>query len=302
MLNHLLPFIFFSVPAFNIALIYILVLCLSVVCSWSPFCTPVTPSEIVSIQQETGHLKLEVDFLAVGKLLLASSSHRAAILIVACCSFLNSVWAFFYLRSMLFRSSFSFLRLFYLISHFRNTQLSGLYGRIPRRCRDTPSLINRSPGWQDINTIINKKDSKIEMYLHNTTGKQINSMILCSMQNKSSSPFHSLGYVLSAFLNLGHFSASYNASYKKRVLYVQRSSNFGRNHKKKIHFWSPIALHSSDFWSTSSRCLKNLWHSKRPSCNVYLVFLHFPNKNGGMFFVELVAAKPTPFSLFWRCS
>ena len=33
------------------------------------------------------------------------------------------------------------------------------------------------------------------------------SMILCSIQNKSSSPFLSLGYVLRVFLNLGRFQS-----------------------------------------------------------------------------------------------
>ena len=36
------------------------------------------------------------------------------------------------------------------------------------------------------------------------------STILCSIQNKSSSRFLAPGYVLSMFLNLGHFSASYS--------------------------------------------------------------------------------------------
>ena len=39
----------------------------------------------------------------------------------------------------------------------------------------------------------------------NFTKLQVISMILCSIQNKSSSPFLSLGYVLSMFLNLRHF-------------------------------------------------------------------------------------------------
>ena len=46
--------------------------------------------------------------------------------------------------------------------------------------------------------------------------KQSISMILCSIQNKSSSPFLSLEYVLSMFLSFGHLLAS--RSYKKVLI------------------------------------------------------------------------------------
>ena len=49
-------------------------------------------------------------------------------------------------------------------------------------------------------------------------------MILCSIPNKVSSPFPQLRYVLSTFLNFGHFSAS--CSYKK-VLIKKSVSQFG---------------------------------------------------------------------------
>ena len=45
-----------------------------------------------------------------------------------------------------------------------------------------------------------------------------NSIILCSIQYKSPSPFLSLGYVFIMFLNLGHFSAL--CSYKKNSVYI----------------------------------------------------------------------------------
>ena len=46
--------------------------------------------------------------------------------------------------------------------------------------------------------------------------KQVITMILCSIENKSSSPFLGLRYVFTMFLNFGHFSAS--RSYKKWFL------------------------------------------------------------------------------------
>ena len=74
--------------------------------------------------------------------------------------------------------------------------------------------------------------------MHNTTGdvavtnineKQIISVRLCSIQEKSSLPFLSLEYVLSTFLNFGHFSAS--CSYKKRFL--KKKSLFELSEKYK---------------------------------------------------------------------
>ena len=51
----------------------------------------------------------------------------------------------------------------------------------------------------------------------NIAMKQTTSMILSSIQCKRSSPFLCLVYVLSMFLNLGHFSSS--SSYKRNFSY-----------------------------------------------------------------------------------
>ena len=69
-------------------------------------------------------------------------------------------------------------------------------------------------------------------------------MILCSIQNKHSSPFLSLECVLSMFLNVGHFSAS--RSYKK-VLFIKkecilfhRHFHIGRISVAKVPLWTLV--------------------------------------------------------------
>ena len=68
--------------------------------------------------------------------------------------------------------------------------------------------------------------------MHNTIGdvaltnigrKTNYSMILCSVQYKSSWPFLSLGYILSISFNLGHFSAS--CSYEKKMFLIKMEYN-----------------------------------------------------------------------------
>ena len=68
---------------------------------------------------------------------------------------------------------------------------------------------------------INKNDLKPKLYMHNTIGDVAMthisiSIILCSIQNKGSSFFLSLVYVLSIFWSFGYVLRK-KGSYKKRV-------------------------------------------------------------------------------------
>ena len=102
-----------------------------------------------------------------------------------------------------------------------------------------------------------------------------------------------------------------------RIIYCHELVLFlkGRFETLKLVNNTPFVVQSDhrnkDFWSTSfkpllvvARCRKNLLHSNYSRSNFYLIFFHdhIPNGNGGIIFVEMVATKPTPISLFWHCS
>ena len=70
------------------------------------------------------------------------------------------------------------------------------------------------------------------------------SMNLCSIQNKCSSPFLSIGHALSMFLDFGHFSAS--RSFKKvftKNTVIPNTTNTATNLKTRLTGFVLTFLH-----------------------------------------------------------
>ena len=118
--------------------------------------------------------------------------------------------------------------IFHLYKPIRSTNMFSLNWPLPWLAR------------KKYNKCIVQNDFKTNLYMHNTKGNVVlmnnlakikiilKSMVLCNIQNNSSSPILNLGMsVLGMFLSFGHFLASCSykkSSYKNRV-YVRRGGS-----------------------------------------------------------------------------